>query len=372
VPNNAQDPTSAPAKLSAAATVLRLGLIGVVVLVSAGAFAYVGGWLSPDRLTQERMIAGFEAVNGPHPGFRRNHAKGICATGWFDSSGKAASLSKAAVFAPGRVPVVGRIAFAGGMPFIPDETATVRSLALRFLPAGAEEWRTGMIDLPVFPVASAQAFYDQMLASKPDPTTGKPDPAKMQAFAAAHPEFVAAIGIIKDRPVASGFANTKYNALHVFRLVNAAGEVTPVRWSTVPVDAFAAAGPAPASAGKNYMFDALIAEVAEHPVRWRLMITVGQPSDPTNPTLPWPADRQQVEAGVVTIDKLSSEDDGGPCIDVNYDPTVLPPGIELSDDPILSARSSAYSRSFTLREGEKGEKPPSAVTPQEVRGGGKS
>ena len=73
-----------------------------------------------------------------------------------------------------------------------------------------------------------------------------------------------------------------------------------------------------------------------------------------------------------TIDKLSSEDHGGPCIDVNYDPMVLPTGIEPSDDPILSARSAAYSRSFTLREGERTEKPPSAVTPQEVQAGGKS
>src|SRR5271155_3797057 len=147
---------SDPPTLSAPATLARLALIGVVALGCVGAFAYAGGWLSPDRLTQERLVSAFEAADGRHPGFRRNHAKGICATGWFESNGKAAALSRAAVFAPGRVPVVGRIAFAGGMPFVPDEPATVRSLALRFLPPGAEEWRTGMINIPVFPVASAQ------------------------------------------------------------------------------------------------------------------------------------------------------------------------------------------------------------------------
>jgi len=369
--DNAGDSAGAQPMLSAVATVLRLGLIGIVVLCTAAAFAYAGGWLSPGRLTQGRIIAAFEAVDGRHPGFRRNHAKGICATGWFESNGKAAALSRAAVFAPGRVPVVGRIAFAGGMPFVPDEPATVRSLALRFLPPGAEEWRTGMINIPVFPVASAQAFYDQLRASAPDPGTGKPDPAKMQAFAATHPEFVAAVGLIKDRRVSSGFADTTYNALHVFRFVSAAGLSTPVRWSAVPAQPFVAAGAAPGSADKNDLFDALIAQVAAHPVQWRLVVTVGQPSDPTNPTLPWPADRQRVDAGMVTIDQLSSEE-GGPCTDVNYDPMVLPAGIEPSDDPILSARSAAYARSFTLREGERGEKPPSAVTPQEVRAGGKS
>jgi catalase len=107
-------------------------------------------------------------------------------------------------------------------------------------------------------------------------------------------------------------------------------------------------------------------------VQWRLVITVGQEGDPTaDPTRPWPADRKQIDAGTVTIDKLSSEDDG-PCVDVNYDPMVLPSGITASDDPIPSARSAAYARSFTLREGERKAKPPSAVTPQEVSAGGKS
>jgi catalase len=371
VPDDLNKSTDGQPDLSSAATVARLGLIAVIVLCSAAAFAYVGGWLSPTRLTQNRIVAAFETVNGPHPGFRRNHAKGICATGWFESSGKAVALSKAKVFAPGRVPVVARIAFAGGLPFVPDEPATVRSLALRFLPPGAEEWRTGMINIPVFPVASPQAFYDQLLASKPEPTTGKPDPAKMHAFAAVHPEFLAAVAIIKDRPVSSGFADTTYNALHVFHFINAAGASTPVRWSTVPLQPFVPAGPAGTSGDKNAMFDALIGQVAQHPVQWRLMVTVGQSGDPTDPTLPWPTDRQQVDAGVVTLDKLSSEDDG-PCIDVNYDPMVLPSGIEPSDDPILSARAAAYSRSFTLREGERPEKPPSAITPQEVQAGGKS
>jgi catalase len=365
-----RDPTGSQPDLSPTAVLLRLGVIGAVVLCLAAAFAFTGGWFSPARLTQDRIIAGFEEVNGLHPGFRRNHAKGICATGWFESNGKAVSLSKAAVFAPGRVPVVGRIAFAGGLPFVPDAPATVRSLALRFLPTNGEEWRTGMINLPVFPVSTAQDFYDQLLTGRPDPVTGKPDPAKIQAFAAAHPEFVAAVGIIRNRAVSSGFADATYNALHTFHFINTAGVVTPVRWSAVPVQPFAPAQDGSTANDKNAMFDALIAQVAAHPVQWRLIVTVGEPNDPINPTLPWPEDRQQIDAGMVTVDQVSSED-GGPCTDVNYDPTVLPFGIELSGDPILSARSAAYSRSFTLREGERGQKPPSAVTPQEVAAGGR-
>jgi catalase len=71
----------------------------------------------------------------------------------------------------------------------------------------------------------------------------------------------------------------------------------------------------------------------------------------------------------VSIDRVASEDNGS-CTDVNYDPLVLPSGIEPSDDPLLSARSAAYARSFTLRAGEQRKKPASAVSAVEVEAGG--
>ena len=352
---------------------VRLGAIVAVMLSVSGAFAYTGGWLSSLRLTQDRMMAAFEDANGTHAGFRRNHAKGVCVTGWFESSGRAAVLSKAAVFKPGRVPVVGRFALAGGMPFQTDAPATVRSMALRFLPPGGDEWRTGMNNIPVFPVNSARAFYEQLIASSPDPATGKPDPARMKAFLAAHPETVRALALIKKRQVTSGFANSTFNSLNAFRFIDAAGAPTPVRWSAVPAQPLVAdSAERSAAEDKNYLFDDLIAQIAKHPPQWRLIVTIGQDEDPTSDaTLPWPADRRQIDAGTVTVDQASSEDSGR-CAAINYDPLVLPPGIEPSDDPLLSARSAAYARSFTLRAQEAYEKPPSAVTPQEVQAGGKS
>src|ERR1700704_1349588 len=237
---------------------VRLGAIGAVMLRGTGTFAYTGGWLSPVRLTQDRMMAAFRDANGTNVGFRRNHAKGVCVTGWFESSGQAAAISKAAVFKPGRVPVVGRFALAGGVPFQTDAAATVRSMALRFLPPGGEEWRTGMNNIPVFPVNSARGFYEQLVAFTPDPATGKPDPARTKAFLAAHPETVQALALIKKRPVTSGFASSTYNSLNAFRFIDTAGAATLVRWSTVPVQPVAAGGAEPSmTADKNYLFDDL-------------------------------------------------------------------------------------------------------------------
>jgi catalase len=47
----------------------------------------------------------------------------------------------------------------------------------------------------------------------------------------------------------------------------------------------------------------------------------------------------------------------GPCRDVNYDPTILPHGIEISGDPIIVARSAAYAVSYLRRTGEEGHLP---------------
>jgi hypothetical protein len=72
----------------------------------------------------------------------------------------------------------------------------------------------------------------------------------------------------------------------------------------------------PTEGDKNYLFDALIASIHSHPLQWHLVVTIGQPEDPTNdPTIPWPPDRQQVDAGTSTIDRIESDDhrrrDGG-------------------------------------------------------------
>jgi catalase len=66
---------------------------------------------------------------------------------------------------------------------------------------------------------------------------------------------------------------------------------------------------------------------------------------------------------MLTIDKIESEDTSS-ARDINFDPLVLPNGMAPSDDPLLSARSAAYSESFTRREGES--KTPSAVSPKET------
>jgi catalase len=224
-----------------------------------------------------------------------------------------------------------------------------------------------MINLPVFPFRTPEAFYEQMLASKPDPKTGKPDADKLKAFFDHHPETVQALKIAKSQPFSSGFANSTFYALNAFRLTNGAGDSIPVRWLLTPEQPFETAAATPAARDKNYLFEGLIAAVHRQPLRWHLIATIGQPGDPTNDaTLPWPEEREKVDVGTVTLDRVES-DDTSAATDVNFDPLVLPNGITPSDDPLLSARSAVYSQSYTRRARET--KQPSAITPADVRKG---
>src|SRR5216684_4401703 len=126
--------------LGKTSTLARLALIGVALAAVAGTFAYLGGWFTPNELTPARFVDGFEQVNGVHPGFRRNHAKGVGVSGFFESNGNGARLSKAAVFQPGRVPVIGRFSLSGGQPYMPDGPAAVRATGFAFRPPDGEEW----------------------------------------------------------------------------------------------------------------------------------------------------------------------------------------------------------------------------------------
>src|SRR5437762_4075578 len=355
-------------RLGKAGTLARFAVIGVALAVVAGTFAYFGGWLTPNDLTPARFTDVFEYVDGVHPGFRRNHAKGVGVSGFFESNGNGVRLSKAVVFRPGRVPVIGRFSVAGGRPYVGDTPDAVRGLGLQFsLPEG-ELWRTAMVNLPVFPVRTPEAFYELLIASKPDPSTSKPDPAKMKAFLARHPETVKALTVIKGQPVSSGFGNTTFHGLNAFRFSSPAGDSIPVRWLVTPMQPFEAASPGSAPRGKNSLFDALIAAIHRQPLQWRLVVIIGQPGDPTrDASIGWPAERQQVDVGTLTLDRVES-DETSAAADINFDPLVLPAGIKPSDDPLLSARSAVYAQSFRRRAGET--KQPSAITPAEVGKGG--
>lgn len=330
----------------------RLAAIAAVIGCAGAAFAWTAGWLTPQRLSAPRIINTFETSYGIHPGYRRNHAKGLCVEGWFESNGNGARVSRAEVFAPGRTAVIGRFAIPGSNPSAPDASVPVRSMALLFQLRDGEQWRTGMNSTAVFAVHTPRQFFDQLVASRPDPATGKPDPAKLEAFYRTNPETQPFRQWVKAHPPSSSFANTGFYSINAFLATDASGQTRAIRWQTVPETPWTPESAAQRSQ-PDFLDDDLDTRLAEGPLRWHLVLTVAAPDDPTDDaTQQWPAQREQIDAGTLVLTRASAQTDGV-CRDVNYDPTILPDGLKPSDDPLLAARSAAYSVSFNRRTREQ-------------------
>lgn len=323
-------------------------VIAAVVGVAAVAFAYTAGWLTPDRLTPKKIVGSLAPPGGPALGHRRNHAKGICFTGTFEANGEGSALSKAAVFERGRYPVVGRFNLGTADPEAKDGMVRVRGIGIQIVGPGGQQWRSAMIDVPFFPVATVQGFYDLQVASH------SKDPGAMKGFIGKHPEFAAFAAWAGSAPWTGSYAEERYNGLNSFVFEDASGAKHVTRWSLVPeAQPVAVSAEEIAKRGPDFLEQEITQRVAAGPQRWKLVVTVANPGDPTNdPSKAWPADRRTVDVGMLTAEKIEAEADG-PCRDINYDPTVLPAGMTTSDDPFPSARSAAYSRSFNSRTAEE-------------------
>ncbi len=342
-----QPESDRPPPCARASTVLRWGVVCLMPLLVAAALGYAGGWLDPGRLTPARIVDDLQRNAGLHPGYRRNHAKGVCVVGYFDSSGAASRYSRASLFAPGRTPLVGRLAIPGGNPAAADDSAPVRSFGLRLTQADGQQWRTGMNNSPVFAVATPEAFHAQVLANRPNPVTRKPDPAKQAAFFAAHPETAAFREWAKSTAPSRSYADQDYFGLNAFVFVDADGRRQPVRWRVV-----ASAAPVGEPLGETLEQD-LVERLRRGPLRWTLHVALAASGDPTaDATKRWPADRPEVVAGEIVLTRVEAEGHGA-CRDINFDPLVLPDGIQASDDPLLPARSAAYAVSHLRRTGEE-------------------
>jgi catalase len=333
-----------------------LALIAIVVGAGAAVFAYTAGWFSPQRLTPTRLVDALAPAAGPSLGHRRNHAKGICFTGAFEANGAGSELSKAQVFARGAYPVVGRFNLATADADAPDATVRVHGLGMRIATPDGEEWRSAMIDAPIFAAPTPQAFYELLLAGQ------SKDPNAMKDFIAAHPEFLAFAAWAKNAPWTDSYAEDRFNSLDSFVFVDNAGAEHVVRWSLLPAAQPAAISPEDlAKRGPDYLEQEIAQRVAGAPQHWTMAVTVANPGDPTaDPTKAWPQDRRTVEVGTLVVQKIEAEPDG-PCRDINFDPTVLPTGIETSDDPFPAARSAAYMKSYDLRTSEAKDYPRTAT-----------
>jgi catalase len=302
------------------------------------------------EVNADQVVGAMEATFGVTPGERRNHTKGSCAVGEFVGTPEAAAYSISPLFSGKPIPVVARFSLAGGNPKAPDTVKSARGMALEFrLPGGKLQHMT-MLNTPVFGAAQPRTLFDLVVASKPDPATGKPDPEKIKAFKATHPDNKAQADYLANNNPPTSYASSSYWGIHTFKFIGAADRTSLVRWRFVPQDGEKRlTDDEMKSAPPDFLEQALIERTKRGPVRWDMMIAIGEPGDvEDDPTVAWPENRKQVRAGTLSLTAAMPQK-GAECEKINFDPLVMADGIAPSKDPVLQFRSPAYAVSFARR-----------------------
>jgi len=316
-----------------------------VPLLARGALA------AGTEVTAPQMIDAFEGTFGVHPGQRRNHIKGTCASGEFVGSTDTAALSRSALFSGKPIPVIARFSLGGGSPEVPDAAPAPRGMALEFHLSGGSLQHITMINAPIFAAASPTSFYDAIVAAKPDPKTGQPDPEKLKAYAATHPDAMALTQLSGHHTPTANYYETTYFSIHTFKFLDAKGTEHPVKWRFVPRDGTKEMTAAEMKAAPHdFLEKNLIERTRKAPVLWDMIVYVGEPGDPQdNPTLAWPETRKHFTAGTLSITQAAPQQKGVACEPINFNPLVMADGIAPTNDPVLLFRSPAYAVSFAKR-----------------------
>jgi catalase len=256
-----------------------------------------------------------------------------------------------------------RFSNGSGNPESNDAAREARGMAVKLRPEAGAETDILATSNPSFATRTPEEFLELLRLRRPDPETGQPDWEKLGAFLEAHPESQPAIqATINTEPPAS-LAQVAYRSPHSFKLVDAAGEGTWVRYRWRPEAGEAQIPDDEAQErGRDYLREELAERLRAGPVAFELLFQLAAEGDPIDdPTAIWPEQRELVVAGRLEINEIVDDPESEDHIDV-FDPIRVVDGIELSDDPILHARARAYSVSAYRRLGVEVESPSTPPT----------
>jgi catalase len=301
----------------------------------------------------ERIIASTDPVyGGPHPGGRALHAKGTWARGTFTAGPAAARLSRAPHLQGDAIPALIRFSNASGDPQASDAERDGRGIAVKLRISEGLETDILATTSPAFVSRTPEDFLELMEARRPDPATGQPDMERLGAYIAAHPEVMTAAEAIQMREPLASFAAIRYFSPHAFALIAADESRTWVRWRLSPDLPEQRLPDEEARArGRDHLHEDLAARLRSETIGFDFQLQLAADGDPLDdPTAVWPEERELVAAGRLEVSELTDDPERDGHIDV-FDPTRLVDGIEPSDDPILHARSKAYSVSAYRRLG---------------------
>jgi catalase len=168
------------------------------------------------------------------------HARGYGAHGYFETYEALADLTRADLFqrAGEKTKVFVRFSTVAGSKGSPDLARDVRGFAVKFYTQEGN-WDIVGNNIPVFFIQDAMKFPDLVHAAKPEPDRGFPQAQTAHDnfwdFVSLTPESMHMImWIMSDRTIPRSFRFIEGFGVHSFRLVNAAGKSTYVKFHWKP------------------------------------------------------------------------------------------------------------------------------------------
>ncbi|WNV85927.1 catalase [Umezawaea sp. Da 62-37] len=288
------------------------------------------------------------------------HARGAAAHGTFRAYGNAESVTKAGFLAKGReTPVFARFSTVLGSRGSADTVRDVRGFAVKFY---TEEGNFDLVgnNMPVFFIQDGIKFPDIIHAGKPHPDREIPQAQSAHDtfwdFVSLHTEATHhVIWAMSDRGIPRSYRTMEGFGVHTFRLVNAAGETSLVKFHWKPVagvhslvweEAQIAAGADP-DFHRRDMADGIEAGA---PLEYELGLQVLPDTedetfegidllDPTKIVPEEPA--EVVLVGKLTLDR-NPTNYFAETEQVAFHTGHLVPGIEITNDPLMQARMFSY------------------------------
>ncbi|GAA3434063.1 catalase [Kutzneria kofuensis] len=288
------------------------------------------------------------------------HARGAAAHGTFQSYGTAAAVTRAGFLAAGRTtPVFVRFSTVLGSRGSADTVRDVRGFAVKFYTAEGNFDLVGN-NMPVFFIQDGIKFPDVIHAAKPHPDREIPQAQTAHDtfwdFVSRHTEATHhVLWAMSDRGIPRSYRTMEGFGVHTFRLVNAEGATTLVKFHWKPVagvhslvweEAQLAAGVDP-DFHRRDMADAITAGV---PLEFELGLQLLPDTedqtfegiDLLDPTKIVPEELAPVRlVGKLTLDR-NPTNYFAETEQVAFHTGNLVPGIEVTDDPLMQARLFSY------------------------------
>ncbi|KAE9388210.1 heme-dependent catalase [Gymnopus androsaceus JB14] len=294
--------------------------------------------------TSQELVETLQGAFGKHAGMRPAHAKGLLFTGTFTPTETASALSIAPHFTSPNTPLLVRFSNSTGIPQIPDNdpNADPRGIAIRFDLGSRKHTDIIAHSTPFFPTRTGTEFLEffrAIGASGPD----VPSPKPVEVFLGSHPKALAFVQAPKPAP--SSFARQEYFSVSAFKLIDAKGNTTFVRYRVVPklgVETLSAEVLKEKS--QIFLLDEIVERVKKGPVLFSLQAQVAAEGDITDDaTEHWPEERQVVVLGEVKVEgTIEAEENAKMQKQVIFDPIPRVQGVEPSDDPLLEVRAAVY------------------------------